>query len=112
MAEWIMVVLTLVIAMFAFLVWKTYYRIEWFTGSMETHSDLMLQIEARRGINGKPIKLVYWDPTIVKFPKKKQHGHVVDLSVIYIGLPLGMRQKKPTTWQNVKDRFEAYRRRK
>ena len=32
--EWLMVGLTLVIAFFTFLVWKTYYRIEWFTGSM------------------------------------------------------------------------------
>ena len=105
MAEWIMVGLTLVIAMFAFLVWKTYYRIEWFTGSMETHSELMLQIEARRGINGEPIKLEYWDPTIVKSPKKKQHGQEVDLSVIYIGLPLEMRRNKPTAREILKDLF-------
>jgi len=103
--EWIMVGLTLVIAFFTFLVWKSYYRIEWFTGAMETHSNVMLQIEARRGINGEPIKLVYWDPTIEKFPKKEQQkdGQEVDLSVLYIGLPIEMRRNKPTAREILKD---------
>lgn len=100
-----MVVLTLIVAIFTFLVWKSYYRTEFFTGAMETHSDLMLQIEARRGIMGEPIKLVYWDPTIDKFPKKKQHGQEVDLSVIYIGLPLSMRRNKPTGREILRELF-------
>ncbi len=80
MAEWIMVVLTLVVVFLTLLVVKVYDRIAWLTGSMESHSDLMLRIEARRGINGEPVKLLWWDPTIEGVPTKKQHGQEVDLS--------------------------------
>ena len=95
MAQWILVCLTLVIAFFTFLVWKVYERIAWLTGAMETHSDLMLRIEALRGINDMPIKLVWWDPTIEKIPTKKEHGQEIDLSTIYMYLPLEMRRNKP-----------------
>lgn len=105
MAAWVTVLLTLVIAVFTFLVWKVYERIAWFTGSMETHSDLMLRIEARRGINGEPIKLLWWDPTIEKIPAKREHGQELDLSTIYIYLPLEMRRNKPTSRQKLKALF-------
>jgi hypothetical protein len=95
-AAWIMVIATLVIAFFTFLVWKVYERMAWLTGAMETHSDLMLRIEARRGINGEPIKLVWWNPTIAKTPATKGHGQDIDLSTIYIFLPPEMRQNKRT----------------
>ena len=80
---------------FTFLVWKVYELIAWLTGAMETHSDLMLRIEALRGINDMPIKLVWWDPTIEKIPTKKEHGQEIDLSTIYMYLPLEMRRNKP-----------------
>ncbi len=105
MAEWIMAFLTLVIAFFTFLVWKVYERMEWLTGAMETHSDLMLRIEARRGIKGEPIKLVWWDPTIEKTPTKKEHGQEIDLSTIYMYLPLEMRRNKPTYREKLKSLF-------
>ena len=54
MAEWIMPFLTLVIAFFTLLVGKVYERMAWLTDTMETHSDLMLRIKARRCINGEP----------------------------------------------------------
>ena len=105
MAEWIMVILTIVIAVFTFLVWKVYERMAWLTGAMETHSDLMLRIEARRGISGEPIKLLWWDPTIEQIPTKKQHGQEIDLSTIYIYLPLEMRRNKLTSRQKLKALF-------
>lgn len=105
MAEWILVILTLVIACFTYLVWKVYERIAWLTGAMETHSDLMLRIEALRGINGAPIKLLWWDPTIQKVPTKKEHGQEIDLSTIYMYLPLEMRRNNPTSSQKLKALF-------
>lgn len=105
MAESFMVILTLVIAFFASLVWKVYERMAWLTGAMETHSDLMLRIEARRGINGEPINLVWWDPTIEKTPTKKDHGQEIDLSTIYIYLPPEMRRNKPTSKEKLKALF-------
>jgi hypothetical protein len=58
MANWLLVLLTLVITLFTYLVWKTYERIAWLTGAMETHSELMLRIEAKRGIRDNPIRHV------------------------------------------------------
>jgi len=47
-ANWIIVLLTLVIAFFTFLIFLVYERIEWLTGAMESHSDMMLRLEAIR----------------------------------------------------------------
>ncbi|MEJ1366540.1 MAG: hypothetical protein RPV21_08320 [Candidatus Sedimenticola sp. (ex Thyasira tokunagai)] len=106
MADWIIIVLTLVIAFFTFLVWKVYERIAWLTGAMESHSDLMLRLEAKRGIkDGEPIKLVWWDPTIEKPPVKHKHGKEIDLSTIYVYLPLNERKVKPTWSERVKQLF-------
>lgn len=68
LTNWLLVLLTLLLVFLTFLVWKVYERIAWLTGSMETHSDLMLRIEALRGINDKPIELIWWDPTIAEPP--------------------------------------------
>jgi hypothetical protein len=103
--DWILVFLTFVIACFTFLVWKVYERMAWLTGAMETHSDIMLRIEARRGINNEPIKLVWWDPTLENIPTQKRHGEEIDLSTIYMFLPLEMRQQKPTYLQRLKAVF-------
>lgn len=110
-SNWVMVVLTsimvfftIVIAFFTFLVWKTYERIAWLTGAMESHSDLMLRIEARRGIkDGDPIRIVWWDPTLGESVPKKEHGKDVDLSTIHIFLPVEMRRKQKTTKQKLKE---------
>ncbi len=49
MANWVLVFLTFVLVLLTYLVWKVYERIAWLTGAMETHSDLMLRIEAPPG---------------------------------------------------------------
>jgi hypothetical protein len=67
--DWIVAFLTLVIAVLTYLVWKVYERIARLTGAMESHSDIMLRIEAMRGApEGKPIELVWWDPSIEEPP--------------------------------------------
>lgn len=97
LTDWITVILTLVIAFFTFLVWKVYERIAWFTGAMESHSDLMLKIEAMRGSGtGQPIKLIWWDPSIGDPPVSRKHGKEVDLNTIYVCLSPKYRQRKPT----------------
>jgi hypothetical protein len=105
MTNWIMVILTLAIVVFTCLVWKVYERIAWFTGAMESHSNLMLRIEAKRGINGKPIKLVWWDPTIAQPPIRQEHEQEIDIDTIYIYLPPGLRQRQPSAWERVKQTF-------
>lgn len=105
MAEWIMVAFTFVIIFFTFQVWKVYVRTEFLTGAIESHSNLMLRIEASRGINGKPIKLVWWDPTVEKPPVEQAHGQEIDISTIYIYLPLDQRRCSLTRFQKLKSLF-------
>lgn len=68
-------------------------RQNWFTGSMESHSALMLRIEAARGVNGKSIETLWWDPTIEKAPIKREHGKPAQLGPIYLFVPEDERQK-------------------
>ncbi len=100
--DWIIAGLTLIIAVFTLLVWRVYRRIAWLTGSMETHSDLMLRLQALRGgADGKPIELVWWDPTIEDAPGVREHGKPVDMKRIHIYLPLELRRNKPSFWKRL-----------
>lgn len=100
--DWIIAGLTLIIAVFTFLVWRVYRRIAWLTGSMETHSDLMLRLQALKGgADGKPIELVWWDPTIEAAPGVREHGKPVDMKRIHIYLPLELRRNKPPLWKRL-----------
>ena len=101
-----MIILTLVIAFFTFLVWKVYERMAWLTGAMESHTDLMLRIEAKRGIkDGREIKLIWWDPTIERPPIKREHGQEMELDTIYVYLPPNERKVKATWQSRVKNLF-------
>ncbi|MGE0383434.1 MAG: hypothetical protein AB7Q97_01810 [Gammaproteobacteria bacterium] len=103
MTDCIMILLTAIIAFFTFLVWKVYERIAWLTGAMESHSDIMLRIEAKRGINEEPIRLVWWDPTIESLPTKQEHGSEIELKTIYCYLPPRLRHVQPTWKSRLKD---------
>jgi hypothetical protein len=104
---WLMILFTATIAVFTFLVWKVYERIAWLTGAMESHSEWMLRIEACRGIRNEPIKLIWWDPTIAEPPsqKQKQHGKEIDMSIMYIFLPLNLRRHKRSRIDKLKRLF-------
>jgi len=100
--DWIIAGLTFVIALFTCLVWRTYSRIAWLTGSMETHSDLMLRLQALKGgADGKPIDLVWWDPNIADPPGVREHDKPVDMNRIHIFLPPKLRRKKPPLWKRL-----------
>ena len=105
MATWITVIFTGFIVIFTYLVWKVYERMAWLTGAMATHSNLMLRIEALRGINHEPIKLIWWDFSIGDPPRKDEHGQEVDVSTVYIGLPLKKRKNRKKTWAKLKELF-------
>ena len=87
MATVLAVIFTGVIALCTYLVWKCYARIEWVTGAMETHSNLTLMIEVSRRINGQPIEMIWWDPSIEGWPSNAQHGAPAELKEIRIGVP-------------------------
>jgi len=103
--DWLLVLLTLVIAIFTYLVWKVYERIAWLTGAMESPSALMLRIEAQRGIRDEPIDLVWWDPTIAKPPSQAEHGKPAELNRILVFIPPEHRQNKPSTRHRLRDLF-------
>ena len=106
MTTLIMILLTAIIAFFTFLVWKVYERIAWLTGAMESHSDLMLKIEAKRGINGAPIRLVWWDPTLESPPIKREHGQEINLATIYCYLPPSERRLQEIWQTKVRELFK------
>jgi hypothetical protein len=103
--DWLMAFFTLIIVALTFLIWKVYERIAWLTGAMESHSDMLLRIEALRGIDGKQIELVWWDPSIEDVPTLKEHGKPIELKRIYIYLPPKFRRNKPTFGAKLRNLF-------
>jgi hypothetical protein len=91
--DWMIVILTAAIAYFGWQTGKVHERIEtlyariaWLTGAMESHSELMLLIEAKRGIGGEPIRTIWWDPT-VEGPSAVTHREERPLDVIKFFVP-------------------------
>jgi hypothetical protein len=58
------------------LTWRAYGRIERFTGSMESHSEVMLRLAATRHTSEtvEPVKVFWWDTDIEPFPVRREHG--------------------------------------
>lgn len=97
LTDWLMVIVSFALLLLSFLAWQLNKQIAWFTGAMESHSDLMLRIEALRGIeHGQPIELIWWDPNIEEPPIDRKHGNPVDMKRIYLYLPLKYRRNKPS----------------
>jgi len=80
---------TLAIAFFAYQqssinkkIYELQDRLTWFTGAMESHSQIMLQLEAEN--YGK--ELIWWDPNYEKPPFPHKHGDkaTVERVMIYI----------------------------
>ena len=104
-------VLTAVLAVMAFLTWRSYKRIEWFTGSMESHSAKQLQLkneEMRK--TGFEIELVWWDPTIEQWPTPDVvHGQPVRTDRVYFGVPVWSRRVQPTLRGDLKNTYRRWR---
>ena len=95
-ANWVIAFFTMDIAAITLHVHKVYERIEWLTGAMESHANLMLRIRALEGINNVPIEMVWWDPSEGDPPIEMKHGKPVTMDRIYIYLPPKLRKKKVT----------------
>jgi hypothetical protein len=65
---------------------QLYERLNWLTGAMESHSETMLLIEAKRGVNGEPIPTIWWDPTIESVGKRK-HREIRELNEVKFNVP-------------------------
>ena len=71
---------------------KVSQEIAWFTGAMESHSDIALKLEAAKVSKETGMELVWWDPSKEAPKSDKRHGAPVELKRIYFYLPLQMRE--------------------
>lgn len=92
--DWLNVIIAFLLLFLSVLVWRLNRRVAWLTGALESHSTLMLRIEARRGIEGRPIRVIWWDPNREKPPFNGAHGVEADLEQIYLYLPPEHRECK------------------
>jgi|GEM_PF-3310640 len=88
MGTFIATIATVVIAVFTALVWKINRRMEWLTGAMESHSALMLRMEAEK----KEIEIEWWDPSIEDFPREGKHQEPCKIKKIYVAIQPNLRK--------------------
>jgi hypothetical protein len=88
MGTFIATIATVVIAVFTALVWKINRRMEWLTGAMESHSALMLRMEAEK----KEIEIEWWDPSIEDFPREGKHQEPCKIQKIYVAIQPNLRK--------------------
>jgi hypothetical protein len=93
--------LTFALVVLAFLTWRTYMKMAWLSGALESHSQLMLHMKAME----RGVKVVWWDPDLAKPPKTRAHGESVNLDTIYSDLP----QHERSGWINA-TKWQRFRR--
>ena len=84
LTDWLMVIISGLLLLLGYFAWRISAKVAWLTSAMETHSTMTLRIEAKRGISGEPIKIIWWDPSIESFPFYGEHGKEAELQDIYI----------------------------
>ncbi len=102
LTDWLMAIISIFLFLLGCFVWRINAKIGWFTGALETHSELMLRIEAKRGINGEPIKVIWWNPLTKHFPFSGEHSTEAELSEIYLGIPPKFRGENQNWYSKVK----------
>lgn len=103
--DWLSVLIMLLLVVLNFLVWRVNKRLTWLTGALESHSTWILRIEAMRGVNGKPLKVIWWDPNREKPPFKGAHGIEAQPDDLYLYLPPQYRSCPRGLWARTKEWF-------
>jgi hypothetical protein len=91
-------------ALFAGLTWIAYRNIEFFTGSMESHStaELKIKIEeynSRQTSEDAKIRIQWLDKSIHGKPSPRpKDGEPIDTKTVYFSVPRGDRKIPPTIW--------------
>ena len=97
-ADWANVIFAGSVAFSGWMVWRATQeiakyneRLTWFTGAMESHSKIMMRLEANR----QKIPVVWWDPDIEGVPTtpSKKHKAPAEISTVYQFLPPNLRKK-------------------
>ena len=95
LAEYSQITIALAVLYLSVMASRLSRRLTWLTGAMESHSNIMVRIEALRGVGGQPIKMIWWDPNLEKPPvEEKIHGREVNTDLIYQALPENLRAPK------------------
>src|SRR5690349_8656463 len=91
-------ILTGVLCVLTFITWRVFKLQAWLSGALESHSLLMLRMEAR----DRNIPAVWWDPDIEDPPTAalRGHGKPAELPAIYLSLP----QRERSGWKNASRR--------
>ncbi len=102
-------IFTFVVAVCSVLVYLAYYRIEWLTGAMESHSDFQRWMKIQEWNAQHPdksLKAIWWDWSRGEPPfeegERPVHAAPVARSVIRIGVPIDLRQRRPSAWDRLK----------
>jgi hypothetical protein len=96
--DWVGRALTLLVLGISILALVTSKRSVWLSGSMETHSERRLMLDA---VQREPrVELRWWDPYYTgplkkRPPADRVHNQKIDISTIYIYLPKDERKKYP-----------------
>ena len=98
LAEWLMVAITALLVFLGILAWRINKHVMWLTGALESHSTLMLRLEAKRGVKDTPIKVIWWDPNREEAPFDGAHGKEADLDNIHLFFPPKYRTSKGGFW--------------
>jgi hypothetical protein len=109
MTDFLLVILTAIIATFTVLVWQVYRQIGWFTGAMASNYETLVRIEAKRC----NIPVVWWDPTApgvegdIWPDRGEEHSKSAELERIYLGFPKEKRARQPTCWTSVQSMWRS-----
>lgn len=99
--DWLNGLVAFLLLFLNILVWRLSRRATWLTGALESHSTFMLRLEAKRGVDGKPIRVVWWDPNREKPLFTGAHGVEADLEQVYLYLPPEHRECNRGFWHRV-----------
>lgn len=102
----LMVIISALLFVLSVFAWQVNRRIAWLTGAMESHSEMMLRIEAAN----KEIPVKWWDPTRdgrckSNWPTKPEHDTDATVKKLYIGLPPHLRRNSDSCWCGLKHFF-------
>jgi hypothetical protein len=112
MLEWFMAISTAAIAIFAFATWRAYRQIEWYTGSMDSYSSVMLRLKVlelnQNLADAQKIQLIWWDKTLKSTPTMPGHGKPVETTKLYLMLPLDLRQGRSSLCRDINQHIAAF----
>jgi hypothetical protein len=107
-----MIVLTAFLVLFAYLTWRSYKKIEFLTGAIESHDTQQIRLEIMKWNDQNPdkeIKMTWWDKTLADAPTEAAiaHGQPVIMKEIYFMLPLKKRKGQDSLSRDVRTFIEG-----